>query len=495
MEMEFKINLKEVIWDLLSQWKAILVVSLAMMLLVTGAKYRKDTNAYEAAMHAREAVQMEGSADERISDIIASLPDDEVATVQFLVNQLEWIETEKEYMNNSILMNTNPANQRTLLLDYYVSLSDVNEATMTALVNGYKGYLRSDNLINAVGQFVSPGVERKYISELISITDNNNSITDSASDGAVLEISIVLPSEADAEAVEKAMTSTLTEYSSELRNRIGEHSISLISSSETYLFNNDAVNNHNNIISAVYNLQNNAKNMQLSLSDGQKAAIESIKAIKKESSEIATGSQQNIDESNQELKNNEISTPGFSKKYAVLGFVLGALVYAFIYLLIIIIRGRVNYASDAQCYTQSRLIGEVYEKTEKKGLWKLLHSNLVNSYRYRNKMDADIQKHKASDMLEAVCRREGISDAVLINLSGEKNKELFGELAKKEVANGIKLKSIEVDEDEIGKRLLSTSNVFFAVDSETKVSYLTKVAALCNDYNVNTLGSIFVGEI
>lgn len=495
-----EINLREIIWDLLSQWKAVLIAALIMMLLVTGAKYHRDSNAYDAAMQDKEAAQTESTPDERIADILEALPDDEVATVEYMIKQNEWIETEKEYMNNSILMNTNPANQRTLLLDYFISASDSAESKMTALMYGYAGYLSNEKLINSVGQIIAPGTDSKYIAELISANSDNSGkqsgnytlITDSASDGAVMEVRIVLPDEADAAAVESAVTTALTGYTSELGNKIGNHEISLISSSEAYLFNNVAVTNHNNIMSTVYNLQNNAKNMKMTLSDGQKAAIESITAIKKEA---AAAAQEVNDESEKEVVEAEPSRPGISKKYAVLGFVLGALIYAFIYVLLIIITGRVNYASDAERYTQSRLLGEIYTRTENKTLRMLMHSNLVNKYRYRNKTDADLQMEKLSDTLEAVCRHEGIQDAVVINLAGERSKAMLNKIAEKVSAKGLNINPIEISEDVEEKSLLSLTHALIAMDSKTKISKVTKTASLCNDYDVNTLGSVFIGEI
>ena len=111
---EIEINLKEVIWDLLEQWKAIIIVAFLMALFLSGLKFQRDLNTYNTAQQERKRIAQSGkTAEERIDDVISSLPEDEVATVEFMVNQNEWIETEKEYLNKSILMNTNPVNQRT----------------------------------------------------------------------------------------------------------------------------------------------------------------------------------------------------------------------------------------------------------------------------------------------------------------------------------------------------------------------------------------------
>ena len=129
MNREYKpaetvVNLKEVIWDLLLQWKAVLIVSLIAMLLVGGLKYAKDMNAYKSAKDAAAAEQSEQiSPDQKIAGIMDALPADEQSTVEYLVMQEDWISAQKDYISESILMTTNPASQRTLMLYYYISTS------------------------------------------------------------------------------------------------------------------------------------------------------------------------------------------------------------------------------------------------------------------------------------------------------------------------------------------------------------------------------------
>ena len=493
--MEIRINFKEVIWDLLSQWKAVLIVSLVVMVIVTGAKYHKDSNAYKAAMSAKDAAQTEASADERISDILAALPEDEVETVEFLVNQNEWVETEKEYMNNSILMNTNPSNQRTLLLDYYIAMSDATESKMTALEYGYVGYLNNEKVINTVGQAISPNTDSKYIAELISVNSDNsgvqsgnyNLMTDSGSDGAMLGIRVVLPSDADAEAVEKAMTSALSDYTPVLSNKIGDHSVILIGSSEAYLFNKIAVDNRNDIMSAINNQQTNSKNMRNALSDGQKAALDSITAIKKEATDA--------DKTQQEESVTELAKPEFSKKYAVLGFVLGAMLYAFMYVILLIIRGCVKYASDAEHYTQSRLLGEVYKKEARKGIRALFHSNLVNKYRYKGKLDSNLQIDKVTDTLAAICKHEKTKEVILFNMTGKSSDGVLEQILERVSAKGLYFNTLKIVDDIDEQNMLDSSYAVFATGPKTEVSTATKAATLCNAYDVSPIGCLFIGTI
>lgn len=505
---EMEINLKEVIWDLLEQWKAMLITALVMALLVAGAKYYKDSNTYKASIRAKEEISQSGKTpEERVSDVLDALSDDEKATVEFMVKQNEWIETEKEYLNNSILMNTNPTNQRTLLLDYYISMTDAAEAKMTALVYGYAGYLSDEKLVNAIGQIVAPDTETKYIAELISITGDNSRkgnssgnensfVVDSDADGAVMEVRVVLPDEVEATAVESAMTSSISGYTAELTSKIGNHSIGLVKASEAYLYNSAAVNNRNSITSMVFNLQNNEKNVQSSLSDSQKSAVETIKAINREAKDNVA-SDKDLSDNNSKAYDAEMRKPGFSRKYAVLGFILGVMAYALAYLILIIVRGNVICASDVETYTGSRLLGEIYKtKNYNKGIEWLIHSKLVDSYRHKGKQDEMKQIEKAAKSIDAVCEHGDVNNIEFLRIGSDDNSSTMSDVEERlaeqlenfGIANELMTLESPVDERE----LLSVKNAVILVDKGTKVVDICTITGLCNAYGINILGGVFL---
>lgn len=498
---EMEINLKELIWDLLEQWKAVLVVALLTAIIVAGARYYKDIKAYNTVMSTKEeASQLGKTAEERISDVLASLPEGEVATVEFMINQSEWMKTEKEYMNKSILMNTNPTNQRTLMLDYYISMSDASEAKMAALVYGYAGYLKDESLLNNMGEIIAPDAEQKYIAELISSNVDMNGtgnisgkdtapMIDSDADGAIVEVRIVLPDNADATSVETAMTSSLSKYTTELKNKIGNHSINLINSTEAHIFNASAVNNHNIIMTTIYNLQSNEKNMQAALTGSQRAAIDSIKAIKREAKESAATGQEGKQSSYEVMQK-----PGVNKKYTLLGFMLGVIGYGFTYLLLLIIKGRINTVNDAVRYSQARLIGEIYQKQDYKGLCKLLHSNLVCKYRYGKKADTDNQINNTVDALEAVCKQEGLQEVAIIS-TAEDCEGLITEIIDKTKEKNIETRLIKVLDTVNIKELSSLTHAVLFTDTETKISKLAELVTACKDYDVSVVGNVFARAI
>lgn len=480
------INIKEIIWDLLGQWKAVFITALLMMVLVAGAKYAKDMKGYEEVQAEKNAgAQSQAPAEERIDEVLNELPDDERATVITMVKQNEWIESEKEYINDSILMNTDPANQRTLVADYYISADEDSESARTSLVYAYSAQLKDESSLKNIGKVIDPDADSKYIAELITVK-NEDRLTASKSD--VIEIQIVLPESADAGEVEAALTAELKGYTAELGSKICPHSIDILSTGVAYLYNKNAVDNRTNILYSIYNLQNNTKNMKSSLSDGQKTALESIMAIK-----TAARAASDIEEGSEESAGTKDGKPGISKKYALLGFVLGALMYAFIYLMLVIFKGRINNANDAEYYTQARLLGEVYSKEEHKGFKALLHSVFVDKLRYEGKLDEDEQLRKAASAVDVACKHARI-DSVSCLCFSEPMK------AAEKVIEAIQGKDIKISLMDISKEsdeeyLLGLDNVVIISDNNSKIADVTAVVSRLAEYDVERIGTVYCKSI
>ena len=493
---EVEINIKEMIWDLLEQWKAVLITSLVMALLVTGAKYLKEKNAYEDAIRERDELAQSGlSYEEQIATIYNSLPEEEKMNVEIVLNQAEWIGMVKKYMNESILLNTNPTNQRTLNLDYYINVTSETEKNVGAIVYGYAGYLDDKEFINSVCGSIAPEADIKYIPELIKVSTDltgkgSSPGYDSGADGAMIEVSVVLPEDADPKVVEAAVTSALTSFTPELNNKISRHNIQLIKSSESYVYNSEAINNKNNLLYAINNLQNNSKNMQNTLSDRQKDAIESILEIRKESAEPSNAS---VGDNNEKASDDkQLSKPRISTKYMLVGFVMGTILYSLVYVILFVLKGRIEHASDVEKYVHARLFGETYIKDNHRGLSTLFHSRLIDRCRFRGYLDIDEQIKIISSSLEAVCKYGDIKavDFISVTCTDDRINAIVSQMKKK----GVNIQVYELSGNINEKELLDTNNIVYIVHKKDKHNIITKMTDIYAKYDKNILGGIFLGN-
>lgn len=476
------IDVREIVWDLLSQWKAVCIVALLTMLLVSGAKYAKDYSAYKESSSGTKQ-QTDIPAEEKIETILDNLSAADRSDVEYVIKEKDWIRKQREYLNDSILMNVDPTNQRALLMDYNVSTD--NNGDMSALVYGYLGQLYNDTVIEKVGQVIAPETGSNYIAELISYDKERYSNVDPNADSIVLEFRIVVPEGVDAAAVEKAVTGCLNDYSSELTKTIGSNSISLLSVKDFTWYNSEAVTNRTNITYSIHNIQNNIKSGESALSDEAKAALEAINAVNETGNSINEGTEESAAK----------EKPGISKKYALFGFVLGVMIYVFCYLVLTVARNRLYSPANMRYYTGSRLLGDVYGCFEKKGFLRLLNSAAVTKYRYGERLNTEKQLEKIVSTVGAVSAHAGIKEIVLFCMEGlpQKAKKTVDIIADKINEKGVRTSVVFFDDDINESLLPSVRNAVIVADRNSKSPTIITLSELCKEYDVNILGNIFFG--
>ena len=59
---------------------------------------------------------------------------------------------------------------------------------------------------------------------------------------------------------------------------------------------------------------------------------------------------------------------------------------------------------------------------------------------------------------------------------------------------GIKPEIVEIEREINEKKLLSKENAIYVIGKGSEIASICETASLCSDYNVTTLGSIFVGK-
>ena len=484
------VNIRAIVTELLLQWKAILIVALLMALIVPGLKYSRDMKSYNDECAKQEESKDEKSADEKVEDILAALSASDRSDVEYVIEEKDWVRKQREYLNKSILMNTNPTNQRTLLFEYKVSSPE--SGNMTALMYSYLGRLDSKDMLKQLGAIIDPDADIRYIAELISYDLDRFTNIESDVKDMVLEFRLVIPEDIDAAAVEQAVTACLSEYSDVLEKTIGSNQISYLTALEFVRYNGEAVNNRTNINYSINNVQNNIKNGTSTYSDQAKAAIEAIDAVK--TAEYEMENIENIEEIEEE---NAPVHPGFRKKYAALGFLLGILIYAFIYTFRVIVKGNITSAADMRTYTAGRLLGEVYSETEYKGIAWLLHSKLVDKFIYKGKLDVEKQIDKIASSLEAVSVHSGVDKIKFICIpdffseSGNTLKMITAAAKERNIDSQIIKTSDELDETE----LISVDNCVLVAGCGSKAASVVNLAGLCREYGIKHLGNIYIREI
>ena len=401
-----EIDLINVIWKCLIQWKPALVVSLIFGLLVSGGMYAKNMSAYNAAVNStnEEAVTAE--------ELSAELTDEELEAVDNVATTAMNLKQRKEYVLNSALMHVDPYAEKLLTLTYIIETTDGKP--VIAAIDSINTSLRSDDLREELVDVLDGVDDSKYIAELISST---YTAVDMASLGS-LNIRVVLPNDTDADAVSHVFDSYITEKAQNLSS-VASVTATQTSSDLSTVINTDLANSQKSQRDTITSLTTTLTSLESALADNQKQVYEAM-MNEQEQKELE---EQADDEDTDDAASAVASKPSFSAKYAVLGFVLGIFLYACLVLLMEIIKKNVDSATEiSDCYG-IRNLGEIHNKTFKPGMESFIYSQFVYNLRYKNQADKDSKLEAFAQNAKELADHKGLTTVKTVNVSADINAE------------------------------------------------------------------------
>lgn len=264
-----KTDLVALLKKLCVQWRAILIFSIIIGLLASGARYVKDMSAYNASLSTqnvsgKEAVETSG------------LKQEEIDAVQQAVSQKRQIKVLTTYMTESEYMNLDAMNCRQLSILYYIKADRGSDAADLLAV--YNEMLQSDDSVKAIKEAAGVKVPAKYIRELISAYDAKSSdrggyTQDSSTD--VMKVTFNLPEGADSKAVEETIEKLIKAYDvTDLG--IAKGKIRKISSEVNTVMNKNMQTDQQNYTNNLSNLKSTYNTAVNSFSDEQKTLLDTL---------------------------------------------------------------------------------------------------------------------------------------------------------------------------------------------------------------------------
>lgn len=494
-----ELDIGDIFWKLLMQWKALIIICIFMALLVPGAKYLKDKSAYDSAVKAQKKAEKKSSLpiNKRIDEVLKKLPADKRADVTFLVQEAALLDYQKDYLDKSILLGTDPTSQRQLNYKYlFVNNSDMDLQT---ICSAYSTYLNRDAFVSDLRDALDLDSDLQYIYEILSTEYGSayeNNIRDSTKYGlpdsdsrcTLFTVSLIVPDTADAETVESVVDSSVASVHDVVSAEVGDHSLQKINVEDKFLYNKKADDARTRISSNINGLTINIESAKGKLTPEQKEAFETIVSLKS-SADNATSSAK---------KNKVPAKPGFSKKYILFGFLLGGFLYVIIYVMLILLSKRLSSSSLVEKLTGQRLVGEIYRLKERHGLSALFTSPMIAKHRYGNKLNTEAQVSAIADVIDSVCIHNSVDSITLLTdgVCGRFSDDILRIADRCRSGKGIVREISILNADPVNEKMLNDiSNAFFAVSSDTMIAELNKLTSLCRDYNIRTLGSIYLEEV
>ena len=512
---EIEIDLIDLMWRFLAQWKAIILVSLIMAVLLPCIKLASDSRKYDEKLKdAERVISLAGDHDTAITDLYSDLPEEDRKPVRQTVKQDEAIDHMLSYINESPVMSLDPDGVRTLTMDYRITTAeeeqggtDLDESDHAALYEGYAGTFENDKALDKLSEALGEHVSGRYAGELINC---DGAHSDETIKSGVFHVSVMLPDGSDADAAEEAVRDVMDDRTGALSSGIKAHRLKLISASVSTEANREVLSRQAAANRELNDMRNIRSGYAEKLSDKQKLVYDQICAVKTAREEMGAAgiagevSVEAVERIASRLAGDEIVKPKFSFRYVILGFILGAALYCMAYTARMIQKRSVSAASVLPSITGTRLIGEMHRGYDTPGggrtsvLSFLTSSRSIARLRYGSAYDQKKHASEIAGTLDAMCLHKGFSVAtlLLVGISRTNNDEVSGQTdmirsACMTVKHGLLIDMIETDTMEESD-FLSVEAAIIAAGSCTKIDRLTYIVQCCKDYDVTVLGSIYL---
>lgn len=376
-----EISLRHLFWKVMLGWKLWIVCALLFAILLPGVKYAKDVRAYKAAQQPKDnsqEVEFTREEEQQIED---------VKSLQVLMDK------NSAYMQDSILMNIDPYQEHVLELQYYVDSDytynytrDNKQDYTSAITNAYVDYASNGLDQKKIWNGAKTKAADKYLAELISAendSDNTFSVIVKYTD------SRYLPNVS--EAIQKALSSRHKDIAAQ----IGNHKLVLVSENYQVCTDSDLANSQNTVANLIKSYRDQITTMRSAMTDAQLEVVDS--ELSDESDEDTTVVA-------------EAAAPALSKKYVVLGFVMGAFLAALYLVCVAVLSNKLQEAEELVRFYRLRQFGILTQGKGSKGLTGFL---LRLKYRNQKMLSAEASVQLAISNIELYCKNEGITKLFL----------------------------------------------------------------------------------
>ena len=433
-----ELNLVDICWKLLMQWRPIIVFSLLIALAVSGLKYYKEATAYKASVQTvkEQKTKKTSYTEKDIEKLKDKLSDTELNAVETAVFNQRKILTDQKYLDSSILMQIDSQNKHVVYIDYYISGAKPKFSELLCRSFSSRFYDRDvlQKLSKTMNEDIDSADLQKVMGELINVdySGTTQSVSTATGDGyqvstevyPVITVSVVLPSDTDSTAVVKAVNSSMKSISKDLNKSVGKHRLNFLESYDKYTVDNDLKDTQNRVKDEILSSQSANATAVDSFTEDQKCLYKlevinlkdemgidvtenSNEKLSKTTNLTELSDDETTDSSTGDSKSSEDSLimakaekPSFLIKYFVIGFVIGLFIYIVCYIIFVALRNRVNSGDEIADVTRLRKFGEYHAYT-KTGFARFIWSKLIYEVYYRKYLSIEETSKYAADGINA----------------------------------------------------------------------------------------------
>ncbi len=396
----------------------VIVLVVIFAILLGGYKYYSD----------RKSAQNKEASSEEVA-VDTSLDKEEQAAVNNVLVAQANMDEQQNYVDNSVLMQIDPFDESTVVLQYHVDVPDGEDAEMYSqdLMKSYEGYINNGALAASIVDEGYP-LEVQYLGELLSYASDFE--TEEDSDAAVtgvavptsttFDLKIIQVDEDAAEELADLIVKDLESYTKVLDDSVGEHNLVLVDRSYSRVVDNSLRTYKYDRINSISTMEERIEELETDLSSTQ------LEYLQQREDQKESAAADNAEETGASAA----SSVHISGRYIVLGAVIGLILALLYIILAYVLRGRINTANDIRYLYNLRVLGELRTASGEDG--KALRKRHI-------RISPQQQIDLAVANLKDACQEKGIQN-LLFSGSGrlEQDRKLADQLGEALRGYGIK---------------------------------------------------------
>lgn len=483
-----EIDLLDMIADVLSHWRGMIVALVLGAVLLGGVSYTRSFRTVQIAQQQEPVVQDEATVQTQLSQLERNLDAKSQAVVLTVLDDEKEYDLKKTYSENSIYMQLNPLQAAQTELIYQVQTADVSmDGQLGAL---YTSLLNNVGLYDWVAQ--QTGIEAGYVGELISaepvscLTIPSKEMTLGTN---CVKVSIL---QSDTEACQKlaeAVKAYISEEQKQLNNELGQHVLVLVSETTGSVMNKDLMNDQIKCRNEIASLQSTIAATKADFTEEQKKYYELLTWEEAEHSEQPEQPAQNVT-----AEENPVPTPAVSKKYVSLGAVLFVFVYAVVICMVYIFNTKLRVSDELQSIYGIPQIGLVVRESCRK----VFLDKWVDSLRHygKRKFTAEQSMELAFAAIKIAAVKNGLNNICLMgcNMSAGADKvceSLKAALEKEQISVSV-LDNVLYDAEAMEKMDAMQGAVLVEKAGSTLYNEVAGELELLKRQDIRVLGGIIV---
>lgn len=483
-----EIDLLDMIADVLSHWRGMIVALVLGAVLLGGVSYMRSFRTVQSVQQQGSAVQDEATVQAQLSQLEQNLDGKSQAMVLTVVADEKEYDLKKTYSENSIYMQLNPLQTVQTELIYQMQTADGSmDGQLGAL---YTSLLNNVGLYDWVAQ--QTGIEAGYVGELISAETVSSLTSQSKTEKLQQEMSLgtncvkVSILQSDAETCQKladAVKAYISEKQKQLNNELGQHALVLVSETTGSVMNKDLMDEQIQCRNEITSVQSTIATAKAGFTEEQKQYYE---LLTWEEAEQPAQSVTTEEESK--------PTPAVSKKYVLLGAVLFAFVYAVVICMVYIFNTRLRESDELQSIYGIPQIGLVVRGSGRK----VFLDKWVDSLRHygKRKFTAEQSMELAFAAIKIAAVKNGLNNICLMgcNMSAGADKvceSLKAALEKEQISVSI-LDNVLYDAEAMEKMDAMQGAVLVEKAGSTLYNEIAGELELLKRQDIRVLGGIIV---